>query len=79
MAIWVRLQDKKILAEVGGFEIIYNGSFWVIGGVSMKETVWLAEYYTETKALEVLNNIQEWLKTCDIRLVHQVYEMPQDS
>lgn len=77
MAIWVRSQDKKTLVEVKSLEITYrpiNESFWIVGD----EVKWLAKYNTEAEALEVLNNIQEWLKTCD-KSVHQVYEMPQDS
>ena len=61
MELWVRSQDKKRLLKIDDIGIVdYNGYYYVVGYKNDKE-IKLGEYgfHTATRALEVLNEIQE--------------------
>lgn len=73
MDLWIRSQNKKRLmkAEMVEFDKQIDGP-----AIIYSHEYTLGEYKTKEKALEVLDEIQEILKT---RIVSQmVYEMPED-
>lgn len=59
MELWIRSQDKKCLMPVNRIDIDTNGKTIVINGF---ETI-IGKYETEERALEVLDEIQQKIKT----------------
>lgn len=84
--MWIRSQDRKILAEVHYVDINDDNQIWGSGSL-------LGEYSTEEKALVVLDEIQKKVEYPGSTLVSptalknyyrliptgQFYQMPQDE
>lgn len=66
--MWIRSQDKTVLVEAKGIYIDSRFSIWSDG-------LLLGEYSTKSKALKVLNDIQEWYE-CSYG---ETFQMPQDE
>ena len=58
MELWIRSQDKEMLAKTNRIDIDTNGKTIVINGF---ETI-IGKYETKERALEVLDEIQNILK-----------------
>ncbi|EDK33915.1 hypothetical protein [Clostridium kluyveri] len=77
--MWIRSQDRKLLADIkaiGAYSIEIRAS---IGG-NRADTGPLGEYESEERAVEVLDEIQESLWDClnvDENVIAKVYEMPE--
>lgn len=60
--MWIRTQDKMNLIEVQGFQICYiktkDEEYWEIYTIGTR----LGKYNSEERALEVLDEIQAYLK-----------------
>ena len=60
MELWIRSQDKECLTKINRLDIDYtNGAYYIKEGGFQTS---LAEYNTEERALEVLNEIQNLMK-----------------
>ena len=76
MGLWIRSQDKEILAECNILKLKYtsvNNRFYIYAD-SKGEKVYLGGYSTKEKALKVLEDIQ-------LALIYSgvVVKMPQDD
>lgn len=91
MGIWIRSQDKEILAECNFLKLKYtsvNNRFYIYAD-SKGEKVYLGGYSTREKALKVLDMIQEYIESNNSHhnsqwdstphLVYNVFRMPQDD
>ena len=87
MSLWIRSQDKEILAECNVLKLKYtsvNNRFYIYAD-SKGEKVYLGGYSTREKALKVLDEITSWIN--DLEYVKNikscrttfVYQMPQDD
>lgn len=63
MELYIRSQDRKKLLKIDNIGIVdYNGCYYVVG-YKNDEEIKLGEYgYTATRALEILDEIQNILK-----------------
>lgn len=88
--MWIRSQDKKILKNCEEFCICFSVKEGIYS-IESDDTL-LGEYSTETKALAVLNTIQDSIRgrgphnldgICDHSLggveFHSVFNMPKDE
>ena len=76
MSLWIRSQDKEILAECNILKLKYtsvNNRFYIYAD-SKGEKVYLGGYSTKEKALKVLEDVQ-------LALIYSgvVVKMPQDD
>lgn len=85
--MWIRSQDKEMLLNCEGFDILDEDTVWIIYGCNTA----LATYSTEEKALKVLDMIEKHLNSqgkivkksmgnyfiSDVKL--NVFQMPQDE
>lgn len=55
--MWIRSQDKEMLLNCEGFDILDEDTIWVIYGCNTT----LATYSTEEKALKVLDMIEKYI------------------
>lgn len=78
MNLWVRSQDKRILQKVDNIFLDANYEDKRISTYD-GDNVELGTYKTKERALEVLNEIQEYMNF-DIKLKLEtcIYEMPED-
>ena len=86
MSLWIRSQDKEILAECNA--VVVNpsdNSDYYIYAYCKNDRVYLGHYSTREKALKVLDEITSWIN--DLEYVKNikscrttfVYQMPQDD
>lgn len=79
--MWIRTQNKYILANANSFRIckdcIGDWVYYAINGHYDRYEQELGTYSTKEKALKVLDEIQDLIyKACDSGIT---YEMPQDE
>ena len=81
MELWIRNQDKEILTKVEKLELIYDclcsDEVQLIHIDSDKER--LGSYSTKERALEVLDEIQDLMRSLtdsDLKIIQ--YEMPKE-
>ena len=76
--MWIRSQNKEVLANIKAFNIIKNKEkFWIIGYLNSVSDnfIYLGKYKTEEKAMKVLDELQ-----CRIaRSESGVFQMPEDE
>jgi hypothetical protein len=75
MELWVRSQDKEILLKVNELEIEAN----MIIAFDNSKYQCLGTYKTKERALEVLDEIQDLMRSLsdsDLKIIQ--YEMPQE-
>lgn len=78
--MWVRSQDSKTLVNCIFFDLYGRENFSIIGRIiGQQGNILLGEYKTEETALEVLDEIQEFIKYNDsTRGGSGVYNMPSE-
>ena len=82
MELWIRSQDKEILIKVDriGIEEFDNGyGIVTYERIGTKNEFGLGLYKTKERALEVLDEIQDLMRSLtdsDLKIIQ--YEMPQD-
>ena len=77
MELWIRSQDKEVLVKVNDIAVEMN----MIYGYYDKNTEYefLGAYSTKERALEVLDEIQDLMRSlCDSDLKIIQYEMPKE-
>ena len=83
MGIWIRSQDKEILAECNVLKLKYtsvNNIFYIYAD-SKGEKVYLGGYSTKEKALKVLDMIETHLEELEYKIHDRevVFKMPHDN
>lgn len=73
MLIWIRSQDRKVLAAVDSLDIHYNRVIYVWDDTPDHEIIVLGTYATEERAIEVLDDIQ-----IAIEKQLKVFQMPKE-
>ena len=76
MSLWIRSQDKIVLMKVDTLSLGEKATilgFGNDGNINGK----LAKYKTEERALEVLDEIQEYINS-DVMFNLNVFEMPKE-
>lgn len=77
MNIWIRTQDKMELAEVHYIKVAEIGEdFKIYGERTTSGYIGLGIYGTKERALEVLNEIQQYILLPNIDNSTYVYQMP---
>lgn len=77
MELWIRSQDKKALREVHDLNIDRSNGQYNICIYTGISNIILGKYGTERRALEVLDEIQNFLETRE-NVEQMVYEMPKE-
>ena len=78
MNLWVRSQDKRILQKVDNIFLDANYEDKRISTYD-GDSITLGEYKTKERALEVLDEIQEYINfNIKLKLETCIYEMPED-
>lgn len=78
MNLWVRSQDKRILQKVDNIFLDANFEDKRISTYD-GDNVELGTYKTKERALEVLDEIQEYINfNIKLKLETCIYEMPED-
>lgn len=79
MGIWIRSQDREILAECNDLiaSPSENNGFYIYAD-SKGEKVYLGGYSTREKALKVLDLIQQCIESDETSRYYTVFQMPQD-
>lgn len=74
--MWIRSQRKNALVNINFMRVIDDGNFCLICGATTDGCDYeLGIYYTEEKALKVLDEIQKRTEY----LYNEVFQMPQDE
>lgn len=76
MSIWVRSQDKEFLMKVDNINLELNRLFTFVGGVTTAFT--LGTYKSKERAIEVLDEIQEFIMMSKTTQLTTIYEMPEE-
>lgn len=78
MNLWVRSQDKRILQKVDNIFLDANHEDKRISTYD-GDSITLGEYKTKERAIEILDEIQEYMNF-DIKLKLEtcIYEMPEE-
>lgn len=76
--MWIRSQDKYKLVNVNHLNIktAGYGNSDIFGREQILQECWTLGTYTDKRALEILNNIQEHILANSDKYIHLVYEMP---
>ena len=74
MELWVRSQDKTFLRKVNTIGIVEGRDFW---SIDENLTVSLGRYKTKERALEVLDEIQNYILLPNTDNSAYVYKMPE--
>ena len=76
MDLWIRSQDKRALCKVGDLEVekINKATCWDI----RNDKICFGSYETEERALEILDDMQNWLETRGTDVPQMVYDMPEE-
>ena len=83
MSLWIRSQDKEILAECNVLKLKYtsvNNRFYIYAD-SKGEKVYLGGYSTREKALKVLDMIETHLEELEYKIHNRnvIFQMPDDE
>ena len=81
MNLWIRSQDKERLGKIVYLELKNDDyGFYLIGWRDKFEGTRMATYKTKERALEVLDEIQEYIQhdCIDRGFVATIYEMPKE-
>lgn len=87
MDLWIRSQDRETIMKIDRVDIDREKEIWVNG-----YDVFVAKYKTKERALEVLDEMQEFIEnrdttkitqdihgiTSEVEIAKRVYEMPQE-
>ena len=76
--MWIRSQDKEMLLNCEGFDILDEDTIWVVYGCNTT----LATYSTYEKALKVLDMIEEHIENMYIGIGNYMgkpFQMPQEE
>ena len=76
--MWIRSQDKEMLLNCEGFDILDEDTIWFIYGCNTT----LATYSTEEKALKVLDMIEKHIENMYIGIGNYMgkpFQMPQEE
>lgn len=74
MELWVRSQDKTFLRKVNTIGIVEGKDFW---SIDENLTVSFGKYKTKERALEVLDEIQNYILLPNTDNSAYVYKMPE--
>lgn len=75
MELWVRSQDKTFLRKVNTIGIVEGRDFW---SIDENLTVSFGKYKTKERAIEVLDEIQNYILLPNTDNSAYVYNMPED-
>ena len=73
MDLWIRSQDKQMLTKVDYLYLEVNDKREILGGNSYMFNKSLGIYNSKERALEILNEIQNWIKVPDYNMT-ECYE-----
>lgn len=81
MCIWIRSQNKKLLNNCNNLQVIQNvddNTFYIVESKNMDDHYFLlGSYFSEEKAIKVLDMIQKFIKS---RINEDmVFQMPNDE
>lgn len=74
MELWVRSQDKTFLRKVNTIGIVEGKDFW---SIDENLTVSFGKYKTKERAIEVLDEIQNYILLPNTDNSAYVYKMPE--
>lgn len=75
MNLWVRSQDKTFLRKVNTIGIVEGRDFW---SIDENLTVSFGKYKTKERAIEILDEIQNYILLPNTDNSAYVYNMPED-
>ena len=76
MNLWVRSQDKECLINISNIQYVYKNNMHGLGTYYDNLKI-LGEYKTKERALEVLDEIQNYILLPNIDNSAYVYQMPE--
>lgn len=74
MELWIRSQDKTFLRKVNTIGIVEGRDFW---SIDENLTVSFGKYKTKERAIEVLDEIQNYILLPNTDNSAYVYKMPE--
>lgn len=79
MELWIRSQDEMKLVKVNYIYAMEGNDYFTIYGETIDSGPIIAKYKTKERALEVLDEIQDLMRSlCDSNLKIIQYEMPKE-
>lgn len=90
MDLWIRTQDKEDLIKVDNLGLAYRGKYNFVDNDIAEEGKYyicqftedyhckLGTYKTKERALQILDEIQNWLETRGNDVQQMVYNMPNE-
>ena len=80
MELWVRSQDRGNLIQTNKLGYLANClGEEIINYVITANDIWVGGYATEERALQILNNIEQWItQTNENKQQEIIYYMPEE-
>ena len=77
MNLWVRTQDKECLTNISNIEYVYKNNMHGLGTYYDNLKI-LGTYETKKRAIEVLDEIQNYILLPNTDNSAYIYEMPEN-